>query len=384
MSNIQLAHAVLDLKRVSHHMYDVLVVGAGPAGSSAAFHLASQGVDVLLVDRSSFPREKSCGDAVMPPAMHELMLMGLADQVASRFAATHGVSLWYGSAGEQRVAQDLEAPGYVAPRVSLDALLRDHALQVGASWLDGITITAVDRHRQDIAVASGISARERQEVTLSARIVIAADGSGSRLAQTLRKDLEARGEHAALTAPEDAHSRFTALRGYFTEIAGLTDMLEFYFPGERGTHYYWVFPVGNGLANVGVIARLAQSRAAHTRFAESVDTFLHSAAMARRGTHAARLGAYRAAPIAAGLRGTALYGEHMLCVGDAAALVDPRSAEGISGALASGRLAAQTAQAALTRQDYSLSSLQEYGHAIRERFQTRYDVLLISSELSTL
>lgn len=74
----------VDLNGAQAHVYDVLVAGAGPAGSSAAYHLAGSGADVLLVDRYSFPRDKRCGDAVMPPELAELTLMGLADEVQRR------------------------------------------------------------------------------------------------------------------------------------------------------------------------------------------------------------------------------------------------------------------------------------------------------------
>jgi len=76
------------------------------------------------------------------------------------------------------------------------------------------------------------------------------------------------------------------------------------------------------------------------------------------------------------MRGTALYGEHLLCVGDAAALVHPVTAEGISGALTSGRLAAETALKALEKHDYSMQALSPYGEAIRARYEVLYDTLL--------
>jgi FAD binding domain len=108
-----------------HHCFDVLVVGAGPAGSSAAFHLAHQGADVLLVDRFAFPRDKRCGDGIVTAALEELALMGIADEVQARYSASSHIALWlYGiqtitacTAGKHFTT------GYVAPRISFDALL---------------------------------------------------------------------------------------------------------------------------------------------------------------------------------------------------------------------------------------------------------------------
>jgi len=153
-------------------------------------------------------------------------------------------------------------------------------------------------------------------------------------------------------------------------------MLEFYFRVEPGTHYYWIFPLRDGMSNIGVIASMQQLRAEHLDLAQALGNFLRSADCGDRALSAKLQGKLRAAPIASGLRGTALYGDHILCIGDAAALVHPLSAEGISGALVSGRLAAEAAQSALARNDYSREALSPYGAALRDRYQVQYDALL--------
>jgi glycine/D-amino acid oxidase-like deaminating enzyme len=89
MENKHVFQSTVDPYTASHHCYDVLVVGAGPAGSSAAYHLACRGVDVLLVERSAFPRDKRCGDAILPPALEELALMGMPTKF-------NLVTLWLG------------------------------------------------------------------------------------------------------------------------------------------------------------------------------------------------------------------------------------------------------------------------------------------------
>ena len=76
------------------HYYDVIIVGAGPAGSSAAYHLATRGVDVLLVDKAQFPRDKCCGDAVMPLAIAKLERLGLGDEMQKCFTQVEHVGVW--------------------------------------------------------------------------------------------------------------------------------------------------------------------------------------------------------------------------------------------------------------------------------------------------
>ena len=366
----------LDPADAQSHVYDEIVVGAGPAGSAAAYHLAAGGADVLLVDRAAFPRDKRCGDAVMPPALEELALMGLADEVQKRFAATERIGIWIAGLPGQYSPLGEGARGYVAPRADFDALLCEQALRHGASWLDRVTVQEVRARHEAHALVCGV--RGQQPVELRARLVIAADGSGSRQARQLREELAGLPDPAGdpLTPPQDDRARFTAMRGYFSGIESLGDALEFYFRGEVGTFYYWIFPVGRGVANVGVIANMKQLRAWKTHLAGALADFLQAPELVGRAARAQLEGHLGAAPIAAGLRGTALFGERWLCTGDAAALVDPSSAEGISGALWSGRVAAETAIAALGLNNYSLAVLSSYGAAVRARYQARYDAQL--------
>ena len=373
-----------DLATVAHHRYDVLVVGAGPAGSSAAYHLARQGADVLLVDRFAFPRDKRCGDGIVTAALEELALMGIADEVQARYSVSSRVALWlYGMKNITECdASEHFTVGYVAPRMSFDALLCEHALRAGASWLDYMTVYELEGVQSDGAIVRGVY--KGSPLRIEAYIVIAADGSGSRLARQLRKSLfeqgaTEQGVTASLTRPEVRMTRYTAMRGYYRNIDRLKeaeDAMEFYMQTEPGTFYYWIFPMDDGLANVGVIAHMDQLREHHPDLAQAVRNFLQSANVNGRATGATLQGQLGAAPIWSGMRGTALYGDHLLCVGDAAALVHPVTAEGISGALTSGRLAAETALKALEQHNYWRQALSPYGEAIRARYEMLYDTLL--------
>ena len=349
-------------------IYDVLIIGAGPAGSSAAFYLAaSHKMRVLLVDRYAFPRQKACGDAIMPPALDELARLGLVEEVQQRFHPVNHIGIWV---DEKRVPFDEPIRGserfqrgYVAPRAEFDALLWQHALAAGASWMDQVTIHRL-RWQADSIAAIGL--HNGAEISLTARLLIIANGSGSSLALQLRQELKSQGYVDALTQETDTRVRFVATRGYYTVIEHLEDVLEFYFPQSYGIPYCWVFPMRSGMANVGTIIRAHLSP--KEKLEGTLQSFLQSKVMRDR-IHMTQV-RLKTAPVWAGLRGTALYGERVLVVGDAAALVDLNSAEGISGALYSGRLAAETA---LADQNYSLEALSGYGKAIRERYGRLYE-----------
>src|SRR5713226_804876 len=210
MQHGHLYQSPVDPAYVESHYYDVLVVGAGPAGSSAAYHLARQGVDVLLVDRFAFPRDKRCGDGIITAALEELALMGIADEVQARYSVSSHIALWlYGTKTiSECTASEHFMVNYVAPRISFDALLCEHALRAGASWLDHATIHGIAGVQSGQVIAGGV--HKGSSLQIRARIVIAADGTGSRLARQLRKTLLAQGVTVPLTGPEVRMTRFTA------------------------------------------------------------------------------------------------------------------------------------------------------------------------------
>src|SRR5947209_5896032 len=178
MSNSNIYQTRVDPTVAAQHCYDVLVVGAGPAGSSSAYHLARQGVDVLLVDRFAFPRDKRCGDGIVAAALEELALMGIADEVQARYSVSSHAALWlYGMKTiSESTASEHFAVGYVAPRKSFDMLLCEHALQAGASWLDHVTMHELEGVQSDGVTVRGVY--KGSPLRIQAHIVIAADGSG--------------------------------------------------------------------------------------------------------------------------------------------------------------------------------------------------------------
>src|SRR3712207_5522929 len=128
--------------------YDLVVVGAGPGGSSAAYHCAKAGLNTLLIDRQEFPRDKTCGDGLMPHAASEVALMGLADWLDEpQHGRFTGFSIYSSTALlKQGVPPTLHGPhGYVARRQETDARLLERAVSAGADLRTGTTATDLVR-----------------------------------------------------------------------------------------------------------------------------------------------------------------------------------------------------------------------------------------------
>ncbi len=372
---------------LQERLFDVIVVGAGPAGSTAAFQCAHKGVAVLLLDKARFPRAKACGDAVMYPALLELAQMELLEPMRRLFQPVTQIQFWQAQHAlppapilDQHQTQDfpsLSVGGYVAPRDQFDTLLAGSAIAAGATWRDQCVIEHLTVEQDRVLLRGCCLSRP---ITLQARLLIIADGAGSRLGRQVRHMQIEQGVQTPLLAPELSSTRFTAIRGY-VELGNLTETLEFYFGQHPDLFYHWVFPTETQaqIANVGVIAPTKQWKKLSSSLfpQQALTAFLQTPAFYERISRWHWQKLPQAAPVCSGLHGeSTLYGTRMLCVGEAASLVDPQPAEGISGALVSGRLAADIGTEALARDRLTLSDLAPYGEAIRTRYLARYTAAL--------
>ena len=315
-------------------MSDVLVVGAGPAGSIAALVLARAGVNVTVVDRATFPRDKLCGDSVNPGAMALLERLGLAAAVRERALPVRGMLL----TGPGGAAVDARYPRGVAGcsirRRDLDALLLEASSRAGARLEERTRVVAPIVNRQHGADrVAGVRLRgPSRESDCAARVVIAADGRRSTLAFALG------------LARHPVRPRRWALGAYFEGVAGPGDYGEMHV--RRG-HYVGVAPVPDGLVNLCLVVPEARARqiggagAAALEQTAAGDPLLRDRfARARRVTPVATLG-----PLAVDVNGAGVDG--LLLAGDAAGFVDAITGDGIHLAMRSGTLAADAALAAL-------------------------------------
>jgi flavin-dependent dehydrogenase len=317
---------------------DVLIVGAGPAGSVAALLLARAGVTVRLIDRARFPRDKLCGDTVNPGTLALLDHLGVGPLVRARGLAVTGMTVTGPAAASVAGDYPHGLSGASLRRRELDQILVEAAVRAGVAFDDGMAVHAT-RTSSAGRVEKVVVRAGGAEHDLAARVVIAADGRASRIAASLG---------LASFAPRPRRWAFGA---YFTGVTGLTAHGEMHV---RANGYVGIAPLPDGIANVCCVRgadRVRAAAASLTRLAlpsetpsEGVlaDAIASDPALRERFTNAARishvtvLGPLAVDGYAAGCPG-------LLLAGDAAGFVDPMTGDGLRFAVRGGMLAAQHA-----------------------------------------
>jgi menaquinone-9 beta-reductase len=315
---------------------DVIVVGAGPAGSSAAAVLAARGIRVLLLDRATFPRDKPCGDYCNPGAVRLLHQLGSFLTLSTADAAPiSGLSV-YAQDGNRFAASFPGGPGLLVPRLRLDAALLEHAVRAGAICYEGMGVDAV-RFRTE-----AVEVRTASDRWLSARLLIAADGAHSAIARSLGR----------LTIP--AKGRYT-VGAYFSGFPRTAPVGELHLGSDL---YCGVAHFGGGVANVCMA--LPRERWRRGGPQQVFDSALASLpVLADEMAHARRESAFRCAgPVGFAARDPVA--SRVLLIGDAAGHLEPITGQGIFLALHSAILAADVASDAVRANDFSPRRLSVY------------------------
>jgi geranylgeranyl reductase family protein len=318
--------------------HDVVIVGAGPAGSAAAAALSRRGRDVLLLDRAEFPRDKPCGDGVPPGTVGILNGLGLRDELrAAGFSPVRAIRLVSARGRDFRL--DLrprrgDETFYIAPRLRLDDLLRRHALACGARFERArVRAPLIEGGR----VAGVLVDGEGAERIIRARHVIGADGATSVLARALDRNRQ------------PSRDRGVALRAYVQGIETHPATIELHFRSSLAPGYAWIFPLGETRANVGVMVRTDRFQRRGVSLVQLLDEFLSAREVRRRLSAAASVHdvATWQLPYATPRAGRrALAGA--LLIGDAGRFVDALTGEGIHNAVLSATIAAEVIDEALT------------------------------------
>jgi geranylgeranyl reductase family protein len=336
--------------------FDLVVVGAGPGGSSTAYHAAKAGLSTLLVDRQEFPRDKTCGDGLMPHAASEVALMGLSDWLDEpQHGRFTGFSIYSATALlKQKVPPTLHGPhGYVARRQETDGKLLERAVSAGARLHTGTT--AKDLVRSSSGQVTGIEAENGDSaLRFDAPLVVVADGIGGFGGDGMK-----------------AHQNAVARRQYFRNVGGPDRQNLHIFITEdmnsRGAGYGWVFYLGDGTANVGAGVSTAALARTGRNLKDFYDRFLEEPQIAEWLENATAEGPPRSWSLKMGMWGAKRYGQGIMAVGDAGSMVHPISGEGVGYALESGRLAASWAHEAHARKDFSVPVLSGYERQLRHK-----------------
>jgi len=358
---------VTNLARAGRQV-DVLVVGAGPGGSTTAYHLARAGLDVMLVERAALPREKVCGDGLTPRAVNALERMGV-DLDDPGFERHGGLRIY-----SRRVRLELPWPtldsfpryGLTMTRGAFDELLARRAEKAGATLLERTEAVAPI---VDGGWVTGARLRDADEpssdpVDVRARFVVASDGASSRFA----------GQAGVRRDP--SRPLGIAARGYYRTPRHPGPWLEVWMdlwdddvlmPG-----YGWLFPLSDGTVNVGA-GLLNTFRHFKDVSAQRVyDAFVRMLPDGFGVSEASAQGRPLSGPLPMGFSRTPAAVPGMLVVGDAAGIVNPFNGEGIAYAMESAELAAGLLRDAVVGGRPALAQM--YGPLLHERYGRYYSL----------
>jgi menaquinone-9 beta-reductase len=353
---------------------DVIVVGAGPAGSSTAFHLTQAGLDVLVLEKSYFPRDKVCGDGLTPRAVKQLVGMGIPLNPQDGWFPNKGLRIIGGGVRLELEWPDLASyPGYgmMRSRRGFDETLARTASKAGARLLEGVNVTGPvldDRTGRitGVTARTGGAGEDGATRTYRARLVVAADGNSSRLSLAMG------------LAKRDDRPLGVAVRTYYTSPRHDDDYLESWlelWDGDRLLPGYgWIFGAGDGTSNVGLGLLNTSAAFQHTDYRALLRRWLAGMPAEWGYTEENRTEPIRGAALPMGFNRTPHYTRGLLLAGDAGGMVNPFNGEGIAYAMESGEIAARVITQALARPDQASTerALHGYPQALRDAYGGYY------------
>ncbi len=356
------------MSNASNLTSDICIIGAGPAGMVAAMFLAKQGIKPLVVDKSRFPRDKVCGDALSGKAVD--ILKKLDERIVSQLqlepvqVGSWGVTfvapnlkrirIPFGKNGQATPGHQTIAPGFISKRMDFDDFLVRFAKENYAiSVQEETELTDFKFHDGRWLCKTGDG-----KFSVKTNLLIAADGAQSVFAK-----------HIAGIPVE--HKNYCAgIRAYYSGVRNMDaeNFIELFFLKELLPGYFWIFPLPDGKANVGLGVRSDKVSSKKMNLKEMLPRIIEKyPELKERFGNAILEGSIRGFGLPLGSVKRKISGEGYMLCGDAASLIDPFTGEGIGNAMLSGMMAAQQAVQCATENNFSADFISEYDNRVYGR-----------------
>ncbi len=337
--------------------YDVIIVGAGPAGTSCAMALNGSGLNILLLDKASFPRDKICGDAIAgrsiktldkfaPALVKEIRGFGMKELILN-------TCVFIDHNKPFKIYWKNET--YCIKRYDFDALLLKHALKNDLlTFKPNFKVDHVAEHENKILIGN-----KKTDTYYSANILVAADGSQSFLAKQLI-DLKLDPAHFS-----------AAVRAYYSNVEGIVPhQTELHIYKENLPGFLWIFPLSKTQVNVGFGMLSSEISKRNINLKQRFTHIISQHPQLKDRFQDADLeGEVKGFGLALASRQTELCGNNFLLLGDAASLIDPKSGDGISNAIESGYMAAKTIVNAHKINNFNKDTLKQYEAELNKKLR---------------
>jgi geranylgeranyl reductase family protein len=354
--------------------FDLIIVGAGPAGFACAYQLRKNNLKIAIIDQATFPRDKICGDALSADVVNQLYRMD--DSLGKHFESfhekidSHGVRF----VSPNHAVLDINyqnpnhgnAAGYISKRMDFDNFLFQKIQnEPNIQIFQGEKVIDINTDEAGIQLKTN-------ERKLTAQMVVGADGAHSIVNKKLGHIKLEKDHYCA------------GIRQYYTGVSGFhaDDHIELHFYNELLPGYFWIFPLPNGEANVGLGMLSSEVSKRKVDLKKSLQDLIETKPDLReRFKNATKLEKPQGFGLPIGSKKRPLSGDRFLLLGDAASLIDPFTGEGIGNALRSGRIAADYITKAFEKQDFTAGLLKKYDKMI---YQKMWNELRISRRMQKL
>ena len=339
--------------------YDIAIIGAGPSGSTCALALGKSNLRVVLIDKASFPREKTCGDAVA--AYVPKVLNTISPQLKDDFLAFSNkyevdtIRLY----GNDNNPLDLKfgESGYITKRFDLDNFLIEKAKALAnVTTLLKYKVSNISRTENGFLISS----TEDDSKRVWAKLIIGCDGANGisrNFLDPIKKD----------------HTHYAgAVRAYYKNVTGIPEKtFEIHFLKNLIPGYFWIFPLPNGESNVGLDMPSKNITERKLNLRKEMKNLIETHPILKeRFKNATQLTPIKGGGLPLGFKKVSLSGDGYMFCGDAGYLIEPLTGEGIGQAIVSGRYAGWKAKECFEKQDFSAAFLKQYDKWVYDKLWT--------------